>query len=64
MAKPNVATRIAGLRLSSAEAERLSETRLLNHTLKDNVQKKTDGKLEILPNLEWSVIIRKWQLLK
>ena len=36
----------------------LSENRVLNHTLKDNVQNKSVEKLEILPNLEWKVIIR------
>jgi hypothetical protein len=46
--KPNVATRTARLRLSSAEADHLSETRLLNHTLKDNVEKGTADKLETL----------------
>jgi len=40
-----------------------SETILLNHTFKDNVQKKTAEKLEILRNSEWNVITRKWQLL-
>jgi hypothetical protein len=46
--KPNIATQTAGLRLSSAEAERLVETRLVNKTLKDNAQKKT-GEKSVIP---------------
>jgi hypothetical protein len=47
LAKASVAMRTEGLRLSSAEAERIVETRLLNQTLKDNVQKKSGENLEI-----------------